>query len=58
MYTYKKIIKKEQDPENGQESTWPARGDSGIPVYPKKIRQNIPKYPRLLPIYPKLIKAL
>ena len=33
-------------------------GDSGIPVYPKKIRQNTPKHPKFLPIYLKLIKAL
>ena len=30
-----------------------ARGGSGIPVYPKKNRQNTQKYPKFLPIYPK-----
>ena len=35
-----------------------ARGVSGIPVYPKKIRQNTKKYPKFIQIYPKLIKAL
>ena len=29
-------------------------GGSGIPVYPKKIRQNTPKYPKFIQIYPKL----
>ena len=27
-------------------------GGSGIPVYPKKIRQNTPKYPKFIQIYP------
>ena len=27
---------------------------SGIPVYPKKIRQNTPKYPKFIQIYPNL----
>ena len=31
-----------------------ASGGSGIPVYPKKIRQNTPKYPKFIQIYPKL----
>ena len=35
-----------------------ARGGSGIPIYPKKNRQNTPKYPKFLQIYPKIIKAL
>ena len=35
-----------------------ARGGSGIPVYPKKIRQNTQKYPKFLPIYPQLIEGL
>ena len=35
-----------------------ARGGSGIPVYPKKIRQNTQKYPRFIQINPKLIEAL
>ena len=33
-------------------------GGSGIPGYPKKIRQNTQKYPKLIQIYPKLIEAL
>ena len=28
-------------------------GSSGIPVYPKKIRQNTQKYPKCIQIYPK-----
>ena len=35
-----------------------ARGGSGIPIYPKKNRQNTPKYPKFLQIYPKIIEAL
>ena len=35
-----------------------ARGGSGIPVYPKRIRQNTQKYPKFLPIFPKLIETL
>ena len=31
---------------------------SGIPVYPKKIRQNTQKYPKFIQIYPKLMEAL
>ena len=34
------------------------RGGSGIPIYPKKNRQNTPKYPKFLQIYPKIIEAL
>ena len=30
------------------------QGGSGIPVYPKKIRQNTQKYPKFIQIYPKL----
>ena len=30
------------------------RGGSSIPVYPKKVRQNTPKYPKFIQIYPKL----
>ena len=30
----------------------------GIPVYPQKIRQNTPKYPKFIQMYPKLIEAL
>ena len=33
-------------------------GGSGIPIYPKKNRQNTPKYPKFLQIYPKIIEAL
>ena len=33
-------------------------GGSGIPVYPKKIRQNTQKYPKFIQIYPKLIKGI
>ena len=33
-------------------------GGSGIPIYPKKNRQNTPKYPKFLQIYPKVIEAL
>ena len=29
-------------------------GGSGIPVYPKKIRQNTQKYPKFIQIYPNL----
>ena len=36
--------------------TGSARGGSGIPIYPKKNRQNTPKYPKFLQIYPKIIK--
>ena len=38
--------------------TGSARGGSGIPVYPKKIRQNTQKYAKFIQIYPKLIEAL
>ena len=38
--------------------TGSARGGSGIPIYPKKNRQNTPKYPKFLQIYPKIIEAL
>ena len=34
------------------------RQGSGIPIYPKKNRQNTPKYPKFLQIYPKIIEAL
>ena len=40
------------------EYTGSARGGSGIPIYPKKNRQNTPKYPKFLQIYPKIIEAL
>ena len=33
-------------------------GGSGIPIYPKKNRQNTPKYPKFLQIYQKIIEAL
>ena len=33
-------------------------GGSGIPVYPKKIRQNIQKYPKFIQIYPKLYPGI
>ena len=33
-------------------------GGSGIPVYPKKIRQNTPQYPKFIQIYPKLIEGI
>ena len=33
-------------------------GGSGIPIYPKKNRQNTLKYPKFLQIYPKIIEAL
>ena len=39
-------------------SSGSARGGSGIPIYPKKNRQNTPKYPKFLQIYPKIIEAL
>ena len=35
-----------------------ARGGIGIPIYPKTNRQNTPKYPKFLQIYPKIIEAL
>ena len=35
-----------------------ARRGSGIPVYPKKIRQNTPKYPKFIQIYPKLYPGI
>ena len=35
-----------------------AKGGSGIPVYPKKIRQNTQKYPRFIQIYPKLYPGI
>ena len=35
-----------------------ARGGSDIPVYPKKIRQNTPKYPKFIQIYPKLYPGI
>ena len=35
-----------------------ASGGSGIPVYPKKIRQNTPKYPKFIQIYPKLYPGI
>ena len=35
-----------------------ARGVSGIPVYPKKIRQNTQKYPQFIQIYPKLYPGI
>ena len=38
--------------------TGSARGGSGIPIYSKKNRQNTPKYPKFLQIYPKIIEAL
>ena len=31
---------------------------SGIPVYPKKIRQNTQKYPKFIQIYPKLYPGI
>ena len=31
---------------------------SGIPVYPKKIRQNTRKYPKFIQIYPKLYPGI
>ena len=34
-----------------------ARGVSGIPVHPKKIRQNTQKYPKFIQIYPKLCQV-
>ena len=33
-------------------------GGSGIPVYPKKIRQNTQKYPKFIQIYPKLYPGI
>ena len=33
-------------------------GGSGIPVYPKKILQNTPKYPKCIQIYPKLYPGI
>ena len=33
-------------------------GGIGIPIYPKKNRQNTPKYPKFLQIYPKIIESL
>ena len=48
-----KKFKKETMLKSG--SAW--RG-SGIPIYPKKNRQNTPKYPKFLQIYPKIIEAL
>ena len=38
--------------------TGSARGGIGIPIYPKKNRQNTPKYLKFLQIYPKIIEAL
>ena len=35
-----------------------AREGSGIPVYPKKIRQNTQKYPKFIQIYPKLYPGI
>ena len=34
------------------------QGGSGIPVYPKKIRQNTQKYPKFIQIYPKLYPGI
>ena len=34
------------------------QGGSGIPVYAKKIRQNTPKYPKFIQIYPKLYPGI
>ena len=34
------------------------RGGNGIPVYPKKIRQNTQKYPKCIQIYPKLYPGI
>ena len=42
--------------ERKEDLTGSARGGSGIPIYPKKNRQNTPKYPKFLQIYPKIIK--
>ena len=33
-------------------------GGGGIPVYPKKIRQNTQKYPKFIQIHPKVMEAL
>ena len=33
-------------------------GGSGLPVYPKKIRQNTQKYPKFIQIYPKLYPGI
>ena len=35
-----------------------AKGGSGIPLYPKKIRQNTQKYPRFIQIYLKLYPGI
>ena len=33
-------------------------GGSGMPVYPKKLRQNSPKYPKCIQIYPKIYPGI
>ena len=35
-----------------------ASGGSGIPVYPKKIRQNTQKYPKFIQIYPGIFSCI
>ena len=33
-------------------------GGSGIPVYPKKTRQNTPKYPKVIQVYPGIFSGI
>ena len=35
-----------------------SQGGSGIPVYPKKIRQNTQKYPKFIQIYPGIFSGI
>ena len=63
-YLFHSVGMQNQFPHYGQAAVLPyqvpgsASGGSGIPVYPKKIRQKTQKYPKFIQIYPKLIEAL